>query len=141
SRRKKRLIYAWNYLSWGGAQIYILSLVKAASKDFEIYLVVPYGTDEYLLSLFNRYNVDFGFFSPPTELTVPLSLRDRIRRRLNKVRSENAMFKAIRSVADSDSIVHVDLSPQQSARTLFRLCLRYNVFSTAHNSARRHPLL
>jgi glycosyltransferase involved in cell wall biosynthesis len=51
------------------------------------------------------------------------------------------MFKAIRSIADSHAVVHVDLAPQQSMRTLLRLCLRYNVFSTAHNSASRHSLL
>jgi glycosyltransferase involved in cell wall biosynthesis len=138
---KPRLIYSWNYLSWGGSQIYILSLIKAALKEFNVYLVVPHGTDEHLLSLFKPYDVDFVFFSPPVETKLPRSIRDRVHRRLNKIRSENAMFMAIRSIADSRSVVHVDLAPQQSMRTLFRLCLKYNVFSTAHNSASRHSLL
>jgi hypothetical protein len=39
--RKNRLVFVWNYLSWGGAQIYFLSIMKVARQAWDILVILP----------------------------------------------------------------------------------------------------
>ncbi len=137
----RQVIYAWNYLQWGGAQIYTLSLIKLAIKHFDVVVVLPEGSDEQLLGFLKELRVRCVFFSPAADLSPAVSIRRKLQRRRNKIQSENAMLKTIEAVRSAESLIHVELAPQQSFFSLFRLAAKHVVFFTAHNSIPKHSHL
>ncbi len=36
-----QIIYAWDYVEWGGAQIYHFALMREASKKYKVTALVP----------------------------------------------------------------------------------------------------
>ena len=137
-KNKRRLLYAWNYLSWGGSQVYMLAVMKLAHRQFDVHLIVPEGTDPNFLAFLKDLEVSVHYFTPAYTAVRQSTVSDRFRRRLNKIRSEVAMIRAIDQFAEPNAIVHVDLAPQQAFRSLFKLSRKYKVFTTVHNSMPRH---
>ena len=39
--KKRRLVFVWNYLNWGGAQVYFLAIMKLARDDWDIIVHLP----------------------------------------------------------------------------------------------------
>lgn len=130
----RRVIYAWNYLEWGGAQIHFLALIKEVRKHFDVLVVLPEGSSKEFLAFLDELEVRYEFFSPHTDIGPATSLRRKLERHGRKLRSEYAMVKTIRRFSAPDSIVHVDLAPNQSLAALLSLSLRNIVFTTAHNA-------
>ena len=112
--------------------------MQLARSEFDVHLVVPIGTDPSFLEFLKDLDVSVHHFSPAITGTQIKTLWDRVTRRINKVQSENAMIRTINEIADSDSVVHVDLSPLQAFRSLRSLSKRYQVFTTIHNSMPPH---
>ena len=139
--RRGKIIYAWNYVRWGGAQIYLLSLIKGVLEEFDVVVILPLGSDPQLLSFLDNLGVEYDFFSPAADQRRPKTIKQRVARRWLKIRSEGALRVAIEKHRTFDSIVHVDLAPQQSVRTLILLCRSGIVFISSHNSNERHSLL
>ncbi len=131
---RSKIIYAWNYLEWGGAEIYTLGLIKYVSKVFDIVVLLPEGSSKELQGFLQDRNIRHEFFTPPADMTAATGFRQKIRRRIRNWRSEMALVRKIVSLGLANSIVHIDLGPQQSLLTLARLCRRAPVFFTAHNS-------
>ena len=133
-----QIIYAWNYISWGGAQMYFLGLIKEASKYFKITVLMPEGSDEQLVSFFREEGVECVFFAPSFDPKGGSGLFARMRLHYDKMVSEAAMLSALREKFDLErSIVHVELAPWQSLLSLIRLLARSRVFVTMHNSLPR----
>ncbi len=131
----ERVIYAWNYLSWGGAQVYFLGLIKEVKKHFDVSVVMPEGSDRQLIDYFREQGVECEFFGPSTDKPPRNALTARIRHHVSKGMSEHAMLNALDKRFDLESsIVHVELSPWQSLLPLIWLSLRTQVFITMHNS-------
>ncbi|MDH3493513.1 MAG: glycosyltransferase family 4 protein [Acidobacteriota bacterium] len=129
------IIYAWPYLSWGGAQVYFLGLLKEARKHFEIRVLLPEGTDRQLLEFFREENVEIDFFEPAFVPPGGEGLNAKFRLHKIKILSERAMLNALRSKYDlANSIVHIELAPWQSLMSLVWLCIRCKVVITMHNS-------
>ena len=131
---RSKIIYAWNYVEWGGAQIYTLGLIKFISNVFDIVVVLPKGSSQELLGFLNARNIAHEFFEPAADMTAASGLRPRLRRRMSKRRSEKALIRKLESLDLSDSVIHIDLGPQHSLLALARLCRHAPVFFTAHNS-------
>ena len=58
---RKRVFYAWNYVNWGGAQIYFLSIIKLIRKDWDVTMVLPQGTSEEFLGFLDELGVERVF--------------------------------------------------------------------------------
>lgn len=133
----RRIIYAWNYLQWGGAQIYTIALIKEARKTFDIVVVLPEGSDIALLELLQNEGIRYEMF--PMAHILPSSLHriPKVGAHARKINDEYAMLQAIKKIGVDGSIVHVDLLPASSLFSLVWLALRVPVFVTVHNTMSR----
>jgi glycosyltransferase involved in cell wall biosynthesis len=129
-----RIIYAWDYVQWGGAQIYFLALMKELRKSFDLTVILPRRSDSQLIGFIKDLGVRCEFIDAETDVKPAPTIKRKIERRRNKWRSERALLEAIMQRDLSNTIVHIELSPWQSHRSLERLLRRVPVFVTAHNS-------
>jgi len=129
-----KVIYAWNYVEWGGAQIHFLALIKEARNIFDVTVVLPEGTDEQFLGFLDAERVSYVKFRGNIDLTQKSGLFEKLRRHLIRAGSEYAMLKTIEDVRTDESIIHTDILPAQSLLSLVWLCLRAPVFTTLHNA-------
>ncbi len=130
----KRIIYAWNYLDWGGAQVHFLALIKEAKKHFEVLVLLPSGFDEKFLFYLQELKVSYQLFEPPGAYSPAKSVLDKLRRHYRKFKSEAALFRVLSKNDLSNSIVHIDLLPHSSLWILTLLAFKTEVFITSHNA-------
>jgi len=135
----RRVIYAWNYVEWGGAQIYTLALIQEARKLYDVTVVLPHGSSDELLRFLDQAAIKYEFFGPPGDFDSARTLFRRLQRRWRKLRSEGALVRHLIAKDLRHTILHVDLSPTQSFFSLLSLCSRTHVFFTAHNAGQPFP--
>lgn len=137
----QQVIYAWNYLQWGGAQTYFLSLIRTVREEFEVVILLPEGSSEQLLKFIENEGVRYEFFSPSYDAERRTGVIGRLKARARKIRSEAALLRKLGGYDLANSIVHVELAPWYSLFALVWLCLRTRVFITMHNALdTRNPL-
>src|SRR5947209_3635996 len=129
----RRVIYAWDYIEWGGAQIHFLALIREARKTFETVVVLPEGTDEQFLGFLNSEGVRYETFKGNIDAKPRSSITAKLRRHWVRAMSEYSMLRKIEEVG-IDAVVHTDILPGQSLLSLVWLCMRTNVFITLHNA-------
>ena len=129
-----RLIYAWNYVEWGGAQVYVLGLIKTARREFEVIVILPKGTDPQFLGFLRSNSIRYEEFETAADLRPAVGILAKINRRWRRLQSEDEMIKKIRQVGVRNTIVHTDIGPSQSLFSLIRLCRIAPVFITGHNA-------
>jgi len=129
-----QIIYAWNYVEWGGAQIHFLALMREAKKFFDVLVLLPEGTDAQFLGFLEREGIQHRLFQGHIDLGLKHTIAEKISRHWTRIRSEYAMLNAIKDAAECDAIVHTDISPGQSLASLVWLCLRFETFITLHNA-------
>ncbi len=130
----KKVIYAWNYLEWGGAQVHFLALIKEARNHFDVLVVLPSGFDEKFLSYLGELNVSYELFTPPADYSAATTIFEKIRRHYRKLKSEAALLKILLKNDLSHSVIHIDLLPHSSLLILILLALKTDVFITSHNA-------
>lgn len=130
----RRVIYAWNYIEWGGAQIHFLALIKQARKAFDVIVLLPKGTNEQFLGFLDAEGIGYKQFEGNVDLTARTRIFEKLRRHWIRAKSEYAMLKTIESTYTDKSIVHTDILPAQSLLSLVWLCMRSPVFITLHNA-------
>jgi glycosyltransferase involved in cell wall biosynthesis len=135
----RQVIYAWNYLEWGGAQIHLFALIREVRKEFDVLIVLPSGSDEHLLGFIEDLGVRYEFFESGLDLRPAASPPQKIKKHLNKIKSEYRMLRFLERFDLGNSIVHTDLGPWQSLLALIWLALRTEVFITMHNSLGKVP--
>jgi glycosyltransferase involved in cell wall biosynthesis len=130
----KQVIYVWNYIEWGGAQIYFFALMKEVVKHCEVLVVLPKDSDEQLIFFLNNLDVKYEFFDAVSDNQPATTFSRKIQRHLNKVICEYKTVKYMLNMDLSDSIVHIEIAPWQSVTALSIICLRAKVFVTIHNN-------
>lgn len=130
----RQVIYAWNYLEWGGAQIHLFALIREVKKEFDVIIVLPNGSDKQLMKFIKDLGVRYEFFESRLDIKPATGIAKKIRRHITKIKSEYAMLKFLDKFDLEESIVHVEMTPWQSLFALIWLCLRTDVFITMHNS-------
>ncbi|HEX8733828.1 MAG TPA: glycosyltransferase family 4 protein [Pyrinomonadaceae bacterium] len=130
----KKLLCVWNYLEWGGAQIYFLALMKEAKKHTEVRAVLPAGSNEQLLKFLDDLNIACEFVASHTDTQPALTVKRKLARHFNKLRSEYAYCRYLKKFDLKTCAVHVEFAPWQSFAALFWLCTKTKVFTTVHNS-------
>lgn len=131
--QKTQIIYAWDYVQWGGAQIYYLALIKEVKKYFDVKIVLPENSDEQLLNFIRALNVEFEFIKTEADAKPAHTLKRKLERHYNKFKSESILVKHLQKFDLKNSIVHVELAPWQALFPLLRLARKTRVFVTAHN--------
>lgn len=128
-----QVIYAWNYIEWGGAQIYLLSLMKEAVKHFRVKVVIPSESNEQLLKILEREKIPYEFVKYRLDSTSAKGLIGKLRMHYKKLRSEYFFYKSLRRHASKKTVFHVDFGPWQSFWFLYLLSRLSAVFVTVHN--------
>lgn len=138
-RLAKKIIYAWDYLEWGGAQIYFFGLINRIGKRAGIKILLPEGAGGQLIEFIKNLNVAYEFFEGRADAAPAVTLRRKLERHWNKFKSENALIRSLEKQDLKNSLVHVELAPWQSLYSLLRLCRKTDVFVTMHNSLPEVP--
>ncbi|MEO5822535.1 MAG: glycosyltransferase family 4 protein [Vicinamibacteraceae bacterium] len=129
-----RVVYAWNYLEWGGAQVHAFALMREAMTHVPVSALLPHGSDPALLAALDRLGVPCQLAFPAADTRPAPTVGRKLARHAAKIRSERAMVAALRRLAGPGVVFHVDLAPWQSALALVALARRSHVFLTCHNA-------
>lgn len=131
TKRKIRIAYAWNYIEWGGAQIYFLGIARRLKEKADIDFWMPQGTSAEFLEYCAAEGITCRFLRRSVDAKSQHRIVDKAARHLGKVLSE---FEMVRSMGrEGYDIVHADLGPWQSVTALVFLSLFHEVFFTMHN--------
>jgi glycosyltransferase involved in cell wall biosynthesis len=133
-QKPKQVLFVWNYLEWGGAQIYFLALMKEAKKHCEIRAVMPEGSNRQLLKFLDDLEIPCDFVPAFTDSRPATGVKRKLQRHFNKLRSEYKFCRHLKKYDLRNSVVHTDFAPWQSFGALLWLSLRTRSFVTVHNS-------
>lgn len=137
---KRKLIYVWNYLEWGGAQIYFIGIMKLARSEWDITVILPRGSDPRLLAFLDQAGIAYEFLRRHADLTAAPTIRRKLQRRLSIFRSDVEVFWHLIRYDLSKSILHIEAAPWQSWVLLTALAARRaNTFVTLHNALPEAP--
>lgn len=132
---KPKLIFVWNYLEWGGAQVYFLGIMKLAKAEWDITVVLPEGSDPKLLGFLDNLEIRYEFVLGSFDLAAASTISRKLSRRLNILRSEINVLRHLKKFDLKNSILHIEAAPWQSAGLLLALGMRKaNIFVTMHNA-------
>ena len=91
----KQIIYIWNYLEWGGAQVYFFGLMKEAKKHSAISLLIPKGTSRQILDFAENEGIPYEFLNLHIKANLEKSLKSKLALHINKLRSELEIISMI----------------------------------------------
>jgi glycosyltransferase involved in cell wall biosynthesis len=126
------VFYVWPYLTWGGAQIYFLGIMKYVREDFNVRAIMPRGSAEKLLGYLKHLDVPCEFFDAHIDFPAPTSFGQKIGRRLHTAYCAWVLACHLGSRSLRRTILHVDLAPWSWFGLLFFLSLCSQVFVTLH---------
>ena len=131
---KRKLIYFWGYVEWGGAQIFLLSIMKVAKADWEIIVVLPRDSHPTMISLLEQNDIAYEFLNNSLDMNTSPTFDGKMSRQLQRLRTEIEIFRHLLKYDLKNSILHAEITPWQSWILLTALSLRRaNVFITMHN--------
>lgn len=138
---KRTIYFVWNYTNWGGAQIYLMAIMKAARKDWNLKAIIPRDSDAGLISFLEEIPVEIEFLNRALATETPAGLFAKIRRQHWRIMSELEIFWKVRRFDLRKNILHIEIAPWQSwiLLTAFSL-MRANVFITLHNFVEDAPI-
>ncbi len=130
----KTILFVWNYLEWGGVQIYFLGLMRAVSQKYKAKVVLPSGSDEKILHYLKENNIEYDFFDGKIDLSEAGTIWQRIRRRWNDFQTNLSLAGHLSKYDLRNSFVQIDVAPWSGFVLLFYLTLKTDVFVTFHTA-------
>lgn len=130
----KKVFYIWNYLEWGGAQVYFFGLMNEMKNYSDVLAIMPSGSNEQLLKFLHNLQIPCEFFDSHTDTKPAPTFARKLQRHWNKIYCEFVMLKYLNKFDFSDSVIHIEIAPWQSLFALLWLCRKAKVFVTVHNS-------
>lgn len=130
------MLFVWNYLEWGGAQIYFLAIIKGVMKKCDVKVVLPVGSNEQLLGFLDNLKIPYDELNANTDNKPANSLKRKIELHYKKLRSEYIFCRHLKKLELRDAAVHVEFAPWMSFAALFWLAAKTKTFTTVHNSVR-----
>jgi glycosyltransferase involved in cell wall biosynthesis len=135
-----KLIFSWNYLEWGGAQIYLLAIMKEAKAEWDVSVVLPSGSSQQVLNFLADEGIPFEQIDACIDLSPARSYGHRIARHFSRFRAEFRTLRHLRKYKLPECILHVEAAPWQSWIFYTVLSLKgANVFVTMHNMLPDRP--
>ncbi|MEO6587717.1 MAG: glycosyltransferase family 4 protein [Pyrinomonadaceae bacterium] len=133
-KKQKNVIILWNYLNWGGAQIYLLSIVKHAPENWKFKIVVPRKSPNNIVELFKLHGAVVEYQDVFLDTNQAFSLYQKLKRQWRRIHSEFVTYQFVRRQELTDSVLHIETAPWQSWFFLKKLTTKVNVFMTMHNA-------
>ena len=132
--KPEQVFYVWNYLEWGGAQVYFLGIAARIKDRTKVKFLFPVGTDKQFINFCDNLGFEYEFIGIAADLQPADSLRRKVERHWNKIYGEFYLLKFLQKFDLESSILHIELTPWQSVAALILLCFRAKVFVTMHNA-------
>lgn len=136
---KPKIIYVWDYLEWGGAQIYFLGIARRIKDRADVLFVFPKKTGKQFIDFCENDGIPYEFLELHGDNLPALTIRRKLAKHFRKIRSESAMLRYLNKFDLENSIVHIELAPTQSVLPLMRLASKTKVFITMHNRPAQVP--
>ncbi|MBX7060675.1 MAG: glycosyltransferase [Pyrinomonadaceae bacterium] len=124
----------WPYTTWGGAQIYFLSLVRNAPDGWNFRVIVPTGSDDELMKLFAAAGAKIVYLTTVHNPTPAHGIFEKIARQRRRLRSEKEILALIERLSGEGEIFHIEAGPWQSVSLLKKLAGRGKTFVTVQNA-------
>lgn len=131
---KRTIYFVWNYLNWGGAQIYFLAIIKAVRQTLNVLVLLPKGSSDELLGFLDELGAKYEFLEYSLDKSPAGSISEKLSRQLARIKSEIEIIRRFGRTDLKNSIIHIEAAPWQSWQLLTLLSLKgANVFITLHN--------
>lgn len=130
----KKIYFVWNYLEWGGVQIYFLGLMRAVSQTHQIKVVLPKDSGKKILEYLKHNNIEYDFFDGKIDISKAETVWRRIERRWNDFQTNRSLARHLSKYDLRDSIIQIDVAPWAGFLLLFYLITKTNVFVTFHTA-------
>lgn len=138
---KKRLVFVWNYLSWGGAQVYFLAIMKIAKGDWDILVILPRASSPEIVRYLDELNIEYKFVDHQLDIEPANSFSRKLERQINRLKVEYRTFKELLDFDTRSTVFQIEIAPWQSITFLTAMALRgAKIFITMHNFLPDAPL-
>jgi len=132
---RRQLLIAWTYLEWGGAQIYLIAIIKEARADWDITVIMPRSSSPEIIRFVEDAGAQVEFIDAVLDLQPAETFKRKVERIYRRFRAEWAVLQALRKYDLRRSILHVETAPWQAWQFLAALSLRgAHIFVTLHNA-------
>ncbi len=133
-KRKNRLVFVWNYLSWGGAQIYFLSIMKAARQSWDILVILPEASSAEFVRYLDGLGIEYRYVGYHLDFEPAPTLGRKLARQFTRIKVEYNTYKRLLEFDVRETVFHIEVAPWQSVVFLTAMSLRRaSVFLTLHN--------
>lgn len=138
---RRKLIFFWPYLEWGGAQIYFLAIVKEALPNWNVIVILPRASSAVMIRFIEQAGAQIEFLDFHSDLSEAPTIIRKLQRHVRRVSVEIASYRHLLRHALSESILHIEFPPWLSWIFFTALSLRgANVFVTMHNALPNKPV-
>lgn len=132
--KKRRLVFVWNYLSWGGAQVYFLAIMKLARESWEIVVHVPKASPPGIVQYLDQLGVEYKLVDHHLDHEPAAGVSRKLKRQVNRITVELRTFRDLLKYDVRDTVFQIEIAPWQSLTFLTAMSLRgAHVFITLHN--------
>jgi glycosyltransferase involved in cell wall biosynthesis len=132
--KRRRLVFVWNYLSWGGAQVYFLAIMKAARANWDIVVHLPKVSNPDIIRYLDQLNVEYKLIDHHLDPSPATTFSEKVKRQLNRISVEFKTFRDLLKYDVRDTVFQIEIAPWQSIAFLTAMSLRgAKVFITLHN--------
>jgi glycosyltransferase involved in cell wall biosynthesis len=135
NEKRRKLIFHWAYLEWGGAQVYLMAIMKLAVREWDVIVCMPKNSSAEIIDNIRRIGVTVELLDFHLDLGPADTIRRRFERQLSRISCEYKTLMTLRRFDLPKSILHTEFAPWQSWVFYTVLSLwRANVFVTMHNA-------
>lgn len=137
---KRRVRFVWNYLDWGGANIFLLAIMKRARETWDVEALLPVGSSEEILDMIADAGVRIRLIDACLDKGPAPTVRRKLERQWRRIRAEIVTYRELRKEPLEDLIVHCELAPWQSWIFYWALTRKgAKAFVTIHNALPEKP--
>ena len=111
TEQRRKLIFLWTYAEWGGAQIYLLAVMKRAKELFDITVILPRKSMPDILNFLNKLEIPYEYLDACLDASPAPSIGDKLRRQWRRIHAEWSSFRYLMRYDLSSSILHIEAAP------------------------------
>lgn len=131
---KQQIVFVWNYLNWGGAQIYLLAVMKQAGEERDVLVILPRSSPKTIIGFLDEADVKYEFSDNPIDLSPAPSLFAKLERQAKRINAEFRTFVRLRKFDPKRTVFHIEIAPWQSLVFLSAMSLTgRKTVATMHN--------
>jgi len=120
---RQQLVFVWNYLNWGGAQIYIIAVMKEAGAERDTLVILPRNSPKTIVGFLDELGVRYEFSDHQLDLSPAPSVYSKLKRQAKRINAEVRTFFRLRKFDRTRTVFHIEVAPWQSLTFLSAMSL------------------